>query len=475
MTYKTAMIILHLLLAFVAFGKNMISAEEPPRCPAPASQRSIYGMMLKGHVYKTAMAGIGLECVLMCRTDDRCQSFNFVISRHLCEFNDRTKEARPKDFVADPDRYYYTKDINRVPLGSISDLAAESCKEIKASDPQATSGNFWLSTIKRGMVLQAYCDMKTFDVDECSASSPVCDKNGICNNTVGSYNCTCKQGYSSAEGKRCKDVDECSASSPVCDKNAICNNTVGSYNCTCKQGYSSAGGKRCKDIDECRTSPCHMNATCHNYDGSYSCSCNNGFSGDGKSCHGPLSLSTILNNVPSKYLAKLKEFLNPVQHDPSSRFMRCWHAKTDDWLASTFHRNCDGKGPTVTIIQVGSYIFGGYTDKSWYGSSGYVSSSKSFIYSLHNVNGYYPMKLQIKSGQEGYAIYGHPSYGPIFGGGHDIRISNNAASHQGSYCYCYSYHLPPGYSSVNSSCHASFAGSQSFTPTDIEVFYETTA
>ena len=118
MTYKTAMIILPLLLAFVAFGKNMISAEEPPRCPATASQRSIYGMMLKGHVYKTAMAGIGLECVLMCRTDDRCQSFNFVISRHLCEFNDRTKEARPKDFVADPDRYYYTKDINRGNLWS---------------------------------------------------------------------------------------------------------------------------------------------------------------------------------------------------------------------------------------------------------------------------------------------------------------------------------------------------------------------
>ena len=106
------MTILPIFLAFAAFGKT-ISAEEPPRCPATASQRFINGMMLKGHVYKTAMAGIGLECVLMCRTDDRCQSFNFVISRHLCEFNDRTKEARPKDFVADPDRYYYTKDINR--------------------------------------------------------------------------------------------------------------------------------------------------------------------------------------------------------------------------------------------------------------------------------------------------------------------------------------------------------------------------
>ena len=45
--------------------------------------------------------------------------------------------------------------------------------------------------------------------------------------------------------------------------------------------------------------------------------------------------------------------------------MKCWHAKTDGWEASTFHSNCDGEGPTVTIIQVDEYIFGGYTDVSW--------------------------------------------------------------------------------------------------------------
>ena len=45
--------------------------------------------------------------------------------------------------------------------------------------------------------------------------------------------------------------------------------------------------------------------------------------------------------------------------------MRCWRAKTDGWAASTFHSKCDGKGPTVTIIQVGSYVFGGYTGASW--------------------------------------------------------------------------------------------------------------
>ena len=45
------------------------------------------------------------------------------------------------------------------------------------------------------------------------------------------------------------DVDECSASSPVCDSNAICSNTRGSYICTCKPGYTG-GGKTCQGTFE---------------------------------------------------------------------------------------------------------------------------------------------------------------------------------------------------------------------------------
>ena len=83
---------------------------------------------------------------------------------------------------------------------------------------------------------------------------------------------------------------------------------------------------------------------------------------------GALTSSIILASLDSKYRAKLNSYLDPVLQSPGrSRFVRCWHAKTDGWAASTFHSNCDGKGPTVTIVQVGSYIFGGYTDKSWGG------------------------------------------------------------------------------------------------------------
>lgn len=82
-------------------------------CTGGGSEESISGWKLQRHTYKTMKANLGHECVFVCRQDDICQSFNFVISIGVCEFNNRTKEARPKDFVADPDRYYYRRDLKR--------------------------------------------------------------------------------------------------------------------------------------------------------------------------------------------------------------------------------------------------------------------------------------------------------------------------------------------------------------------------
>ena len=77
------------------------------------SQVSVFGWMLKGHIYNTMSAELPHTCVQVCREDDRCQSFNWVISFLKCEFSNRTKEARPEDFIHDPDRFYYKRDRNR--------------------------------------------------------------------------------------------------------------------------------------------------------------------------------------------------------------------------------------------------------------------------------------------------------------------------------------------------------------------------
>ena len=84
------------------------------KCPAGGrSESSIVGWMLRGHVYDTLLAELPFTCLFKCRQDNRCQSFNWVISLLTCEFNNRTKEARPEDFIPNPDRSYYRRDLKR--------------------------------------------------------------------------------------------------------------------------------------------------------------------------------------------------------------------------------------------------------------------------------------------------------------------------------------------------------------------------
>ena len=103
------------------------------------------------------------------------------------------------------------------------------------------------------------------------------------------------------------------------------------------------------------------------------------------------------------------------------------------------------------------------------GSGGYSSASKAFLFSLYNAKGYHPVKLTQYQNQH-LAMYRHSNYGPTFGYGHEIFISNNALSNQGSSTRCgYTYSVPSGYSAGDCGF---FTGARYFTPTDIEVFYE---
>ena len=89
---------------------EMVEIALSQKCNKGRYGESILGWKLQRHIYKTLIANLGNECLLICRRDDRCQSFNWVVSLNMCEFSDRT---RPEDFVPDPDRHYFTRDIKR--------------------------------------------------------------------------------------------------------------------------------------------------------------------------------------------------------------------------------------------------------------------------------------------------------------------------------------------------------------------------
>ena len=74
---------------------------------------------------------------------------------------------------------------------------------------------------------------------------------------------------------------------------------------------------------------------------------------------------SVLVGKSKNHLRSLRSWLSPVARSVKSGWKRCWRASVDGWGASTFHSRCDGKGPTVTIVRVGRYIFGGYTSLSW--------------------------------------------------------------------------------------------------------------
>ena len=76
---------------------------------------SVSGMFLKGHVFKTVETHFpsDFECYMVCNQDIRCQSYNVIIDEHICELNNRTKEARPEDFLHDARRFYVKRTSSR--------------------------------------------------------------------------------------------------------------------------------------------------------------------------------------------------------------------------------------------------------------------------------------------------------------------------------------------------------------------------
>ena len=74
---------------------------------------SVSGMFLRGHTFKNVAVDFPSKYDMLCSQDIRCQSYNVIIGRHMCELNNRTKEARPGDFLLDSQRFYMRRAINR--------------------------------------------------------------------------------------------------------------------------------------------------------------------------------------------------------------------------------------------------------------------------------------------------------------------------------------------------------------------------
>jgi len=122
-------------------------------------------------------------------------------------------------------------------------------------------------------------------------------------------------------------------------------------------------------------------------------------------------------------------------------FNLLYRANKDGNSIAAFHTKCDNKGATIVIakIQNSEQIVGGYNPLYWESSGGnWKSTNDSFIFSFTNRNNLQTAKVGyiIDEGKQ-YAVYCNQSYGPSFGGGHDLRIqpigNNNSNCSKSSY------------------------------------------
>ena len=104
------------------------------------------------------------------------------------------------------------------------------------------------------------------------------------------------------------------------------------------------------------------------------------------------------------------------------------------------------------------------------GCFGYQYDPQAFLFSLVNMPGWAPVKLNQRRlyGYQSYSIYNCDKFGPIFGGGNDLYIYSHVSySNLG-----HTYSPPSGYSFGSNFTRSFLAGSYHFNPDEVETFYD---
>ena len=98
-------------------------------------------------------------------------------------------------------------------------------------------------------------------------------------------------------------------------------------------------------------------------------------------------------------------------------FKLLYDGQRDGFSNRIFHRKCDLKGPTVTVVTLTNGArFGGFNNASWGEKEGFYPSPGSFLFSLTDGEGSLPRKLPMIAAR-GSAVVSTPDYGPTFGKG----------------------------------------------------------
>ena len=96
----------HLRFVIFASAVEFVTANDQCR-----TEVNIQGMALKRSVFKRWSVAAPHLCDVKCGKEITCQSYNYNRKYQICELNNRTKEARPENFLSAP-AWFYIRRLN---------------------------------------------------------------------------------------------------------------------------------------------------------------------------------------------------------------------------------------------------------------------------------------------------------------------------------------------------------------------------
>jgi hypothetical protein len=128
----------------------------------------------------------------------------------------------------------------------------------------------------------------------------------------------------------------------------------------------------------------------------------------------------------------IAEFPPLFDESPRKHFKLLWRSSRDSFRAKEFHRRCDGRANTLTLIaDIEGNVFGGFTPVEWESGNQYNGddSLRSFFFTLRNPHGVPPRKFALRAEKKQRAIICNSIYRTIFGYSDHTRIGSHWRGH----------------------------------------------
>lgn len=140
-----------------------------------------------------------------------------------------------------------------------------------------------------------------------------------------------------------------------------------------------------------------------------------------------------------------------------------YQASRDGWKSDDFHRCCDNKGKSITVVATANNTFGGYTTTPWSSNGRPLADTKACLFTLKNRLGVPPTRFPIA--KHNYAIYCRPTTGPAFGTTDLLILDDPRVLHQGGDFNAYHDAVGQGHSIFDDASNRT-----GYTPVEVEVF-----